>query len=201
MKKISMPFALISIISFAVAAQAQTKKISGIRDVDFRNFSYSTLFDGSKDPQTVKLADGKLEEGGSYESGGTLYELFGQPVYGDLNGDKSEEAILEIKMSAPSTLRGFEVQAFTLENGRPKRLARINDNRVLADYQKFFPKAFLHYAGTNPPLIKNGVVTVEALTEGSFACPKYTAIFKYKLSGAKFVLSGKPVRKSFNCSE
>ena len=201
MKKFSIPFALILITGFAFVAQAQTEKTSGIRDIDFRNFSYSTLFDGSENPKTIKLVNGKFEDGGSYESGGTLYELFDKPVYGDLNGDKSEEAIVEIKMSAPPTLRSFEVQAFTFQKGKPKMLARINDGRLLADYQKYFPKAFLHYAGNNPPMIKDGIVIVEALTEGDFACPKYTAVFNYKLSGGKFVLSGKPVRKSFNCSQ
>lgn len=195
--KLSISSALILIAACAFAVQAQTTKTSGIRDVDFRNFTYETSFE----TKTVKLANGKFEDGGSYDSGGTLYELFGDAVYGDLNGDKTEEAIVEIKMSAPPSLRGFEVQAFTFSKGQPKMLARINDTRVLADYKKYFPKASLHYAGTNPPLVKNGVVTIEALTEGSFACPKYTAVFNYRLSGTKFVLSGKPLRKIFNCSE
>jgi hypothetical protein len=200
MKKYSILFVLILIASFVFAAQAQTNKASTIRDTDFRNFSYSTLFDGSGNPQTIKLADGKFEDGGSYDSGGTLYELFGAPVYGDLNCDKSDEAIVELKMSAPPSLRGFEVQAFTFSKGQTKMLARIDGARVLADYQKYFPKGTLHYAGTNPPTVKSGVVTIEALTDGSFACPKYTAVFNYKLSGGKFILSGKPTRKNFTCS-
>lgn len=200
MRKNSISLALFFIIGAAFAAQAQTTKTSGIRDVDFRNFSYGTLFEGSEKRQTVRLAGGKFEDGGDYDSGGTLFELFGAPVYGDLNGDKSDEAVVELKMSAPPTLRAFEVQAFAFSKGQPKMLARINSERVLADYQKYFPKAFLHYAGANPPRVKNGIVTIEALTDGSFACPKYTSIFNYKLSAGKFALSGKPVRKKFDCS-
>jgi len=186
---------LVLITGFTFAAQAQTQKSAGIKTVDFSNFSYNTSFE----PKTVKLTGGKFEDGGSYESGGTLYELFDKPVYGDLNGDKSEEAVVEIKMSG-GTLRGFEVQAYTFQKGAAKMLARIDDGRVLADYRKYYPKAYLHYAGNNPPMIQNGRVIVEALTEGDFACPKYTAVFNYKLSGGKFILSGKPTRKNFNCS-
>lgn len=201
MKNISIALAIIIITGFAFTAQAQTTKSSGIKDVDFSNFSYRTSFDDPKTPKTISLSGGKFEEGGSYDSGGTLYELFGQPAYGDLNGDKSEEAVIEIKMSAPSTLRAFEVQVYTFQKGAPKMLARLDDSLVLKDYRKYYPKTDLHYAGTNPPKIEKGQVIIEALTEGNFACPKYTAVFTYKLSAGKFVLSGKPVRKSFNCNQ
>lgn len=196
MKKLSIVLVLIAACVFL--APAQTKNSAGIRSVDFRNFSYDTLFD---EPKTIKLTDGKFEDGGSYDDGNPLYELFGEPVYGDLNGDKSEEAVVEIKMSAPPTLRGFDVHAYAFQNGAAKFLARVNADRVLKDYVKYYPKGILHYAGVNPPKIQNGLVTVEALTDGNFACPKYTAVFKYKLSGGKFVLSGKPLRTNFNCSE
>ncbi len=198
MKKLSMAFALVLTAAFIFAAQAQTQKPAGIRDVDFNNFSYDASFD---EPKTVKLTNGKFEDGGSYDDGFPLYELFGKPVYSDLNGDKSEDAVVGVKMSAPPSLRSFEVQAFTFQNGAAKRLARINADQVVKDYKKHYPKnALLHYAGVNPPKIQNGLVIVEALTEGSFACPKYTAVFNYKLSGGKFILSGKPARKPFVCN-
>jgi len=193
MKKLSISLAFVLIAAGVFAAQAQT----GIKSVDFSNFSFDTSM---SEPKTVKLTSGKFEDGGTYDAGFPLYELFGKPVYGDLNGDKSADAVVEIKMSAPSTLRAFEVQAFTFENGAAKMLARIDSEQAAGDYKRYFPKnSDVHYAGLNPPKIQNGRVIVEALTEGSFACPKYTAVFSYKLSGDKFVLSGKPVRKVFVC--
>jgi hypothetical protein len=198
MKKLSIALTFVLIAGFNFTAQAQIQKTAGIRDVDFRNFSYDTSFD---EPKTVKMTNGKFEDGGSYDAGFPLYEIFGEPVYGDLNGDRSEDAIVEIKFSAPPSLRSFDVQAYTFQKGAAKFLARINADRVTKDYVKYYPKGIFHYAGVNPPIIRNGQVIVEALMDGSFACPKYTAVFNYKLSGGKFVLSGKPTRKNFTCSE
>lgn len=182
-------------------AQTQSKQISGVWDVDFRNFSYRVAFDGETAGRTIKLSDGKLEDGGKYEDGGTLYELFDKPTYGDVNGDGSEDAVVEIKRSGAPSLRSFEVHAYAFQNGQAKLLARVDDGRVLKDYQRTYGKGDLHYAGNNPPKIQNGRVIVEALMDGSFACPKYAAVFDYKLSGGKFVLTGKPTRKQFKCNE
>lgn len=196
MKKLSIVFALVLIQAFAFAAHAQTQKPSTIKDVDFSNFSYRAAFGDSKNEKTIKLKSGELAD----SEAGYTYKLFDKPVYGDLNGDKSEDAVVEIKLDSIGSYRDFEVQAYTFENGAAKMLARVDSAQAARDYKKYFPKnADVHYAGVNPPKIENGLVIVEALTEGSFACPKYTAVFSYKLSGGKFILSGKPTRKPFVC--
>lgn len=194
MKKIPVLLTFIFIVISAFAAQAQTAQIKTIKDVDFNNFSYRTMVGDAANPKTVKLSEGKLE------ADDLVYELLGKPVYADLKGDKSEEGIVEIKLSGGS-YRAFEVQIFALQNGAAKMLARLDSDRVLKDYRKYYPKTDLHYAGINSPAVNNGIITIEALTEGSFACPKYTAVFNYKFSAGKFILSGKPVRKNFKCSE
>jgi hypothetical protein len=197
MKKLSIALAFVLIQAFAFAAQAQTKKTAGIRDVDFSNFSYRVLFDDPKKEKTLKLANGQLSDS---EEGNT-YSLFDKPVYADINGDQSEDAVVEIKLDSAGSYRDFEVQAYTFKNGAAKLLARVVANQVSKDYKKYYPKnPLLHYAGVNPPTIQNRLVIFEALTEGSFACPKYTAVFSYKLSGGKFILSGKPTRKPFVCN-
>ena len=192
-------FALVLIANFAAAAQAQ-QNASGIRAVDFGNFSYRAAFGDPANEKTIRLKNGKFEDGGKYDEGGQLYELFDKPVFGDLNGDKTEDAVVEIKLSGAPSYRAFEVQAYTFQNGQTKLLVRIDSDRVLKDYQKYYRNGDLHYAGNNPPKIENGSVIVEALTDGSFACPKYVAAFAYKLIGGKFVLSGKPARKQFSCN-
>jgi hypothetical protein len=197
MKKLPIVLALVLIQAFAFAAQAQTKKSSTIKDVDFSNFSYRVVFDDPKNEKTIKLAGGELTD----SDAGNTYSLFDKPVYADINGDKSEDAVVEIKLDSTGSYRDFEVHAYTFRNGAAKMLARITAGQVTKDYKKYYPKnALLHYAGVNPPKIQNRLVTVEALTDGSFACPKYTAIFNYKLSGGKFILSGKPMRKPFVCN-
>ena len=195
MKKVFIVFTLVA--GLTLGSKAQTGKTETVRSVDFSNYSYNVTLD---EPKTIKLTAGKFEDGGSYDAGFPLYELFGEPVYGDLNGDKGDEAVVEVKMSAPSSLRGFEVFAYTFQNGAAKPLAQLNSERVQADYVKSYPKGALHYAGKNPPKIQNARVIVEALVDGNFACPKFTAVFSYKLSGKKFVLIGKPMRKPFACN-
>lgn len=197
MKKPSIAFALVLIAASAFAAQAQTPKPAGIKEVDFSNFSYQASFGDPANQKTIKLINGELSD----TDEGVTYKLFDKPAYGDVNGDKSEDAVIEIKLDSIGSYRAFEVQAYTFQNGAAKMLARIDSDQVQKDYQKHFPKnADVHYAGANPPKIQNGLVIVEALTDGSFACPKYTAVFSYKLSGGRFVLSGKPTRKPFVCN-
>lgn len=199
MNKILIALALILFTGFVVATTAQTAEPAGIRNVDFSSFSFRTAFGDAANMKTVRLSGGKFEDGGKYKDGGSLYELFDKPVYGDLNNDKSEDAVVEIKLSGAPSYRAFEVQAYKFQSGATKLLARIDSDAVLRDYKKYFPKGELHYAGNNPPKIHNGLVTIEALTDGSFACPKHVAAFDYKLIGSKFVLSGKPTRKQFDC--
>ena len=203
-KLIVLPVLIFAFASIAVAqkdnAEAIIKPARGIRSVDFRNFSYRiTLGDPAK-AQPIKLQNGKYEDGGKYEAGGLLYELYGKPAYGDVNGDGIEDAVVEIKLSGSPTYRAFEVQAYTFRNRRVQLLARLNSDRVLSDYRRYYPKGDLHYAGNSAPKINNGHLIVEALTDGSFACPEHTAIFKYRLSSGRVLLSGKPVRKQFVCS-
>lgn len=192
MNKSSTAFALVLVAASAFAAQAQTTKPAGIKEVDFGNFSYRASFGDPANQKNIKLANGELSD----TDEGVTYRLFDKPVYGDLNGDKSEDAVVEIKLDSIGSYRAFEVQAYTFQNGAAKMLARIDSDQVQKDYRKHFPKnADLHYAGVNPPKIQNGLVIVEALTEGSFASPKYTAVFNYKLTNGRFILSGKPTRK------
>jgi hypothetical protein len=203
MKNFLHVFALI-LIAGCAGAYAQTAKATDIKGVDFSNFTYKTGFGtAAGDPKlnTIKLANGTVNPNGSYDEGGMVFELFNQPVYGDVNGDKAEDAVVEIKGSAPSSYRVFEVQVYTFQKGAAKLLASLTVPAVVKDLHKYFPKSDLHYAGLNSPKIENGLIVVEALTDGNFACPENTTVFKYKLTAGKFVLSGKPVKTAFKCSE
>lgn len=147
-------------------------RTSGIRDVDFRNSSYRVSFGDQANERTIKLRDGKFEEGGKYEEGGMLYELFDNPMYRDVNGDGDEDAVVEIKLSGGPSYRDFEVHVYAFQNRQAKLLAPIDSGRVLRDYKRHYAKGDVHYAGNNPPKIQNGHVIIEALMDGSFACPK-----------------------------
>src|SRR5947207_3731516 len=142
-------------------AEATTKNLRGIRSVDFRNFSYPTTVGDPAKGQTIRLRNGKYEDGGKYEAGGLLYELYGKPAYGDVNSDGLDDAVVEIKLSGSPTYRAFEVYAYTFRNGRAKLLARLNSDRVLSDYRRYYPNGDLHYAGNAAPTIRDGHLIVE----------------------------------------
>jgi hypothetical protein len=167
---------------------------ANIRSVDFLNYSYqgSVCSEDSGLPKTVKVSNGKFKD-----SDNNFFDIVKEEiVYGDVNGDGSEDAVVLIRCgSAAGTLRAFEVHAYSSQNGQANLLARLDSTGVESDYQKSYPKGMLHYAGENGPKIVNGHVIVEALTDGSFAGPENVATFDYQLSGDKFALSGKPTIK------
>lgn len=187
-----------NILSRGLNGQAQsettgtTKTASGIRSVDFLNYSYQPSV-CSKDvglPKTVRVRNGK------FKSGDNFFDVAKKEiVYGDVNGDGSEDAVVLIRCgSAAGTLRAFEVHAYTFQSGQAKLLARLGSDGVESDYQKSYPDGTVFFPGENPPKIQNGHLIVEALTDGSFASPENLATFDYRLSGNKLILSGKPSR-------
>jgi hypothetical protein len=172
-------------------ADAGSSSASGIRGVDFLNHTYqlSACTDAGL-PETIKAGGGKFKAGDNY------FELEKNEIaYGDVDGDGSEDAVVYIRCgSAAGTLRAFEVHAYSLRDGRASLLARLDSNGVEDDYKKSYADGTLHYAGERGPKIVNGHVIVEALADGSFAGPENVATFDYRLSGGKFVLSGRPAR-------
>src|SRR2546425_5248876 len=62
-------------------AESTIKTLRGIRSVEFRNFTYRTTLGDPAKTQTIRLHNGKYEDGGKYEAGGLLYELYGKPAY------------------------------------------------------------------------------------------------------------------------
>jgi hypothetical protein len=174
-------------------AAPRSNTTSGIRNIDFLNYSYqaSVCSEDTGLPKTVKVSNGKFNDRDSNFFNVAKEEI----VYGDVNGDGSEDAVVLIRCgSAAGTLRAFEVHAYSFQNQRASLLARLDSTGVISDYQKTYADGTLHYAGENGPKIVNGHVIVEALTDGSFAGPENVATFDYQLSGGKFVLSGKPTR-------
>lgn len=171
----------------------QSKTSSGIRNIDFLNYSYqgSVCGEDSGLPKTVKVRDGKFRDRDS-----NFFDVAREDVvYGDVNNDGSEDAVLLIRCgSAAGTLRAFEVHAYSFQNGQASLLARLDSTSIESDYQKSYANGTLFYAGENGPRIVNGHVIIEALADGSFAGPENVATFDYQLSGSKFVLSGKPSR-------
>jgi hypothetical protein len=181
-------------LAFSSVVFAQSKTASGIRRVDFLNHSYqaSVCSEDAGLPKTVKVRKGKFKDKENNFFGVAKKEI----AYGDVNGDGSEDALVLIRCgnTNSSTLRPFEVHAYSFQNGQAKLLASLDSTGVESDYQKSYPDGMLMYPGENGPKIVNGHVIVKVLTDGSFAAPENDTTFDYQLSGDKFVLSGKPTK-------
>ena len=166
---------------------------ASIRGVDFLNYRYqgSACSQAVGLPQTVQVRNGKFKA-----SEGHFFDVAkAELVYGDVNGDGSEDAVVLIRCgSATGTWRAFEVHAYAYQNGRAQLLARLDSTGVERDYRKSVPAGIVFYAGEHGPKLVNGHVLVEALTDGSFAWPANVTLFDYQLSGGKFVLSREPTR-------
>jgi hypothetical protein len=166
---------------------------SGIRDVDFLNYTYtaSGCATDAGLPRTVKVVNGEFTNEESL-----FYNVRKDEIgYGDLNGDGVDEAVVQIRCGASAgTLRAFEVQAFTLRGGRPALLARLDSSQVERDYRKSYRGGTVFYPGQHAPKVERGLLIYEALTDGSFASPAYVATFRYRLSGSRFALAGKTTR-------
>jgi len=166
---------------------------SGIRGVDFLNYTYtaSGCAADAELPKTVKVVGGEFKNEESL-----FYNVRADEIgYGDLNGDGSEEAVVQVRCgSSAGTLRAFELQAFTLRGGRPALLARLDSSQVESDYRKTFRGGTVFYPGQQAPKVEGGLLIFMPLTDGSFASPAYVATLRYKLSGSRFVLTGKTTR-------
>lgn len=187
--------ALILAISSISFAQSKTKaKASGIRSVDFLNYSYqsSVCAEELLMPETIKVSKGKFKDADNF-----FNIIDNKVIYGDVNGDGSEDALLQITCGASnsSTLREFEIPVYSFQNGQAKLLARL-DNKILeSDYKKYYRNGFLFVLAESDVKVQNGHVIVEVLADGSYASSKNIATFDYKMSGAKFVLSKKPTKR------
>jgi len=187
--------ALILAVTSISFAQAKTKvKASGIRSVDFLNYSYrsSVCSEDLGTAKTVKFRKGR------FKAAGNFFNIIGNKViYADADGDGSEDAILQIICGASnsSTLRLFEIPVYSFQNGRAKLLAKLDNKGLENDYQKYYPDGFLFVLAENDVKVKNGHLIVEVLADGSYADPENIATFDYEMSGGKFVLSGKPTIK------
>jgi hypothetical protein len=179
-------------LAFSSVGLAQSKTASGIRSIDFLNYSYqpSACSEDVGIPKTVKVRNGKFKDGDNF------YDIAKKEIgYGDLNGDGSEDAAIQIRCgSSAGTLRAFEIHVYTFQNGQAKLLARLDSTGVESDYKKTYPDGVVFFPGENAPKIQNGHLIVEALTDGSFAGPENIATFDYKLSEDKLVLSGNPTK-------
>lgn len=177
-----MKFVLLTVLVLATTAFGQ----SDIRSVDFKNFTYSANCLGET-PSKIAVKNGEFSEE-KQQDGYTdrFYFNIMDVSYGDLNGDKRDEAIILSVCNTGGTGNFSEGFVYAMKAGKPSLVARI-------------PGGDRGYGGLRSAVVDNGILVVEsndAGTEGAACCPQYIVTTRYRLGPRGGILkAGKETRR------
>ncbi len=171
--------------SFFLFASAGAFAQNEIQKVDFKNFTYLAHCVGEA-PQKITVKDGEFSEE-KQEDGyvDRFYFHVFDFAYGDLNGDRREEAVVLSVCNTGGTGNFSEGFVFSIKAGRPSLVARI-------------PGGDRAYGGLRSTHVENGLLIVEsneAGPEGGACCPQFIVTTKYKLGTGKIVQAGRAIRR------
>lgn len=152
-----------------------------IRKVDFKNFTYEPFCAGEeKTKVTVKKGEFSQEK-----TDEQLYFDVRDITYGDVNGDKDEDAIIVTNCNTGGTGQFTEGFVYTMKNGKPELLTRIEGGDRA-------------YGGLISAKVEGNLLVVDRndVSEDSGACcPEFAVTTRYKWDGSKLVESGKADRR------
>ena len=179
MKTCLLTLALILSLCSHAAAQ------NDIRSVDFKNFTYDALC-ASDQPEAVTVTDGEFfrekQEDGYVDR--FYFEVRGV-AYGDLTGDGRDEAAIITVCNTGGTGNFSEGFIYTIKAGKPALTGR-------------FPGGDRAYGGLKSATVENGLLVAENYDPGELGancCPELVITTKYKLSGDKLSVVGKPTQR------
>jgi hypothetical protein len=181
-------FPVLILLLFVACSYGQ----SNIRSVDFKNFTYAAHCAGAK-PSSMKVTDGefleeKQMEGYTDRMSFTVMDV----AYGDLNADRSDEAVILTVCNTGGTGNFSEGFVYAMKRGKPSLVARI-------------PGGDRAYGGLRKAWVENGLLVLDindAGTEGAACCPQYILTAKYRLGPRGGILkAGKESRREIYPSE
>jgi hypothetical protein len=174
-----------SLISVFVLLSFNVFSQSDIRAVDFRNFEYEPYCVGEM-AERITVTDGEFyeekEEDGFVDR--FFFRIF-EIVYGDLTGDKRDEAIILSVCNTGGTGDFSEGFVYGISGGKPKLLVRI-------------PGGDRAYGGLRTARVEGGVLVVESNDVGELGgacCPEFVVTSKYRLVRGQLARFGIPVRR------
>jgi hypothetical protein len=203
MKRPMMCLLIILPLVTSGAAQSRSEQpdatnVTGIRKVDFLNFTYpsslcSQEYGKEGIGKTVRIRNGEFKTKDAY-----FAVVDKGIVYADVTGDGREDAIVPVDCGAiTANFARSEVYIYTLQDGRATLLAEIDDKDLERDYRRHYPDAESYWGINNNSLkAKSGNLEVEVLADGSHASPQYIVALEYRLKGKALGLTGKPQRRS-----
>lgn len=178
MKKLSLAF--LSLLLPAVClGQAD------IRRVEFKNFTYPA-FCASEDTHDVTVKDGEFSS--EKQDDGYVDRFLFKVIdvaFGDLNSDRSTEAIVLTVCNTGGTGNFSEGFIYTLRSGSPVLLARI-------------PGGDRADGGLRRAFVENGLLVVDSNDpgeNGGACCPQFIVTTRYRLSGDLISKVGNETRR------
>lgn len=166
---------------------AETAVNNEIRKVDFKNFTYQPSCAGPDDtPADVAVKNGEFSEEKKVDdiTERFYFEIF-SVTYGDVNGDRSEDAVILSTCNTGGTGNFSEGFIYEMKNGKPALLMRI-------------PGGDRAYGGLREARVENGLLVVESNDVGELGgacCPEYIVTTKYKVKDNKLEQSGAESRR------
>jgi hypothetical protein len=174
-------FIVVSIFFLNVAVFSQ----ANIHSVDFKNFTYRAYCAG-EDPDNIRVKDGEYSK--ETQQDGYVDRIWFKVFsinYGDLNGDKQDEAVVLSVCNTGGTGNFSEGFIYSMKAGKPVLAARI-------------PGGDRAFGGLRDATIDSGILTVErndAGEDGGACCPQFILTEHYKLTAGKINQIGKADRR------
>lgn len=189
MRKIIL--AVFVLLAFSSLAFSQTD----IRDVDFTNFTYEPYCAGPGDEtRTVTVKDGMLFEQTKTEDGFTNNFYFSayEVVYGDVDGDTADEAIISTLCNTGGTGNFTEGFIYGMKDGQPALIARIEGGDRA-------------YGGLRKVSVENGkIIKVERSAPGELGancCPEEIETTIYRFENNSLVQIGEKTTREIYPAE
>ena len=179
MKSLILTLAITLAATFATAAQ------SDIRSIDFKNFTYPA-FCVSEETENITVKDGEFSQ--EKEMDGYVDRFYFKVFdvsYGDLNGDRRDDAIILTVCNTGGTGYFSEGFIYSMRSGKPNLVARI-------------PGGDRAEGGLRKAWVENGLLVVESNDpglHGGACCPQVIVTSRYRVVGDRIVQSGKESRR------
>jgi hypothetical protein len=183
---------LLLVVTFAPNTLVAQEQKSCIRNIDFKNQEYILHDELTTGDERLLVKNGRYEK--ASEKVGfppNLFFVVDKIVFGDLTGDGKDEAIVFAAYgSGAGNYMVSIIYVFGCENGRLELLASLKQEDVerVNHLMVYFPD--------DPSIrIKNNILYVTYLTDGSHHNPTNRITFGYRLKKSQLVLTGKIIKR------
>ena len=185
MKSFLISICLLLVLGSSAFAQ------NDIHSIDFKNYSYSAFCAGDE-PESLTVKNGEFSKETPHDGYvDRLYFVVTDVAYGDLNGDKRDEAIVLTVCNTGGTGNFSEGFVFTMKGAKATIASRI-------------PGGDRAYGGLRTTRVENGLLIVDSNDpgkNGAACCPELIMTTTYKLVGNKLTKVGKPTSRDIYPTE